>query len=155
MRACKFLTAFVFVGLASPVALAQPRGRLPILDTFQGTVANDKKPELKTTFVATEAEWRAVWAKVNPEGKPPKVDFAKHFLLVGGLQDAADPNRPSTWFFKDDKGVVSGFVTATLIGYKPSGRTVYRFYKVSREGVTGVRRFVPAQNRSVVDPLPK
>jgi hypothetical protein len=154
MCTCKFLTACVFVGVAGAVALAQPGEKLPILDTFQGTVANDKKPKLKTGFVATEKEWKEVWATVNPKEKLPEVDFAKHFLLVSG-QDAADPNRRSASVLKDDKGVVTVSETSTLIGFKPSDQTIYRFYKVSREGVTGVRRFDPAQKKSVVDLLPK
>jgi hypothetical protein len=154
MCTCKFLTACVLVGVAGTVALAQPGQRLPILDTFQGTVANDKKPEFKTGFVATEAEWKEAWAKVNPKEKLPEVDFAKHFLLVSP-RDAANPNRSSASVLKDDKGVATVSETSTLIGFKPSDQTIYRFYKVSREGVTGVRRFDPAQKKSVVDPLPK
>jgi hypothetical protein len=154
MCTCKFLAAWVLLGVAGAVALAQPGERLPILDTFRGTVANDKKPELKTGFVATEAKWKEVWAKVNPKEKRPEVDFAKHFLLVSA-QDAADPNRGGASVLKDDKGVVMVRETSTLIGFTPSDRTMYRFYKVSREGVTGVRRFDPAQKKSVVVPLPK
>jgi hypothetical protein len=154
MRACKFLTACVFVGVACAAALAKPGEKLPILATSQGTVANDKKPELKTGFIAAEADWKAVWAKVNPKEKLPAVDFAKHFLLVA-THDAADPNRRFVSVLKDDKGVVTLNVGSTLIGFKASDRTVYTFYKVSREGVTGVRRFDPAQKKAVVDPLPK
>src|SRR5262245_58793441 len=154
MCICKFLTAYVVLAIAGAVVLAQPGERLPILDTFQGTVANDKKPELKTGFVATEAKWKEAWAKVNPKAKLPAVDFAQHFLLVSA-QDAADPNRRSASVLKDDKGVVTVSEASTLIGFTPSDQTVYRFYKVSREGVTGVRRFEPAQKKSVVVPLPK
>ena len=152
MGTYKFLTACVFVVVAG--ALAQAEEQLPILDTYQGKVANDKKPELKTGFVATEATWKEVWAKVNPKEKRPGVDFTKHFLLVG-TQDAADPNRRSASVVKDDKGVVTVREISTLIGFKPSDRTIYRFYKVSREGVTGVRRFDPVQKKQLVDPLPK
>jgi hypothetical protein len=154
MWTCKFLAACVFVGVAGAEALAQPAEKLPILDTFQGTLANDKKPQLKTGFVATEAEWKEAWAKVKPKEKLPEVDFAKHFLLVS-TQDAADPNRSSISVLKDDKGVVTVSVTSTLIGFRASDETIYRFHKVSREGVTGVRRFDPAQKKSVVDLLPK
>lgn len=154
MRTYKFLTACVFVGVVGAVALAQPGEKLPILDTFQGKVANDKKPEFKTGFVATEANWKEVWAKVNPKEKLPEVDFAKQFLLVSA-QDAADPNRRSASVLKDDKGVVTVNEISTLIGFKPSDQTIYRFYKVSREGVTGVRRFDPEKKTAVVDPLPK
>jgi hypothetical protein len=154
MRTCQFLTACVFAGIAGAVALAQAGEKLPILDTFQGTVANDKKPELKTGFIAAEAGWKEVWAKVNPKEKLPAVDFAKHILLVS-TQDAADPNRRSASVLKDDKGVVRLIETSTLIGFKASDQTIYRFYKVSREGVTGVRRFDPAQKKAVIDPLPQ
>ena len=154
MRPCQCLTACVFVGVASTGALAQPGEKLPILATFQGTVTKDKKPELKTGFIAAEADWKAVWAKVNPKEKLPAVDFAKHFLLVS-TQDAADPNRRTASVVKDDKGVVTLSEVAPLIGYQPSDRTIYRFYKVSREGVTGVRHFELAQKKAVVDPLPK
>jgi hypothetical protein len=154
MRTCKFLTACVFLVVAGAVALAQPGEKLPILDKFQVTVANDKKPELKTNFVATEKEWKAVWEKVNPKEKLPEVDFAKHFLLVT-TQDAADPNKSSVSASKDDKGVITVSVISTLIGFKASDQTIYRFHKVSREGVTGVQRFDPAQKKMVVDPLPK
>jgi hypothetical protein len=136
------------------VALAQAGQKLPILETFQGTVANDKKPALKTDFIATEADWKVVWAKVNPKEKLPAVDFAKHFLLVN-MQDPADPNKRSFSIHKDDKGVVSLNGISTLIGFQASNQTTYRFLKVSRDGVTGVRRFDPAQNKMVVDPLPK
>jgi hypothetical protein len=144
----------VFAGITGAVALAQPGNKLPILDTFQGTVANEKKPDLKTGFIAAEADWKAVWARVNPKETPPAVDFTKHFLLVS-TQDAADPNRRGTSVVKDDKGVVSLREVSTLVGFRPSDRTIYRFHKVSREGVTGVRRFDPAQKKSVVDPLPR
>ena len=56
MRTCKFLTACVVVGAAAALAPAQGGEKLPILETFQGTVANDKKPELKTGFIAAEAD---------------------------------------------------------------------------------------------------
>ena len=154
MCTCKFLAAWVFLGVAGAVALAQPGERLPILDTFQGTVANDKKPALKTGFIASEAEWKEVWAKVNPKQKLPAVDFAKHFLLVT-TKDQADPNRSSISVLKDDKGVVRVSEISTLIGFKPSDQTIYRFHKVSRKGVTGVHRFDPAQAKVVIDPLPK
>jgi hypothetical protein len=154
MRTCKFVTACVLLGVAGAVALAQPGEKLPILDTFQVTVANDKKPTLKTGFIATEKEWEEVWAKVNPKEKLPAVDFAKHLLLVSP-QDAADPNRRSTSVVKDDKGTVMVSEISTLIGFQPSDRTIYRFHKVSREGVTGVGRFDPAQKKPVVEPLPK
>src|SRR5262245_4410105 len=113
MRICTFLIACLFVGVASAGALAQPGEKLPIQDTFQGTVANDKKPDLKTGFVAGEAEWKEVWAKVNPKEKLPTVDFAKHFLLVS-TQDPADPNRQNASVAKDDKGVVTLNVISTL-----------------------------------------
>jgi hypothetical protein len=154
MRICKFLTACVFVGVTGAVALAQPGEKLPILDTFQGTVANDKKPALKTGFIASEAEWKVVWEKVNPKEKLPAVDFTKHFLLVT-TKDAADPNKVSVAVLKDDKGVVQLSGISTLIGFTPSDQTIYRFYKVSREGVTGVRWFDPVQMKMVLDPLPK
>ncbi len=95
-------------------------------------------------------EWKEAWAKVNPKEKLPEVDFAKHFLLVSA-QDAADPNRRGASVLKDDKGVVTVSEISTLIGFKPSDQTIYHFYKVSREGVTGVRRFDPAQKKLVVD----
>ena len=154
MRTCKFLTAWLIVGVAGAVAAAQPREKLTVLDTFQGTVANDKKPALKTDFIASEAEWKEVWAKINPKEKLPAVDFAKHFLLVT-TKDPADPNKGGLSVFKDDKGVVNLTVISTLIGFQPSDQTTYRFHKVSREGVTGVLRFDPAQKKMVVDPLPK
>src|SRR5262249_1824791 len=112
------------------------------------------KPDLKTGFVATEADWKEAWAKVNPKVELPKVDFGKHFLLVNP-RDAADPNRSSVSILKDDKGVVTMSETFTLIGFKPSDRTVYRFYKVAREGLTAVRYFDPAKGKPVVNPLPK
>jgi hypothetical protein len=55
----------------------------------------------------------------------------------------------------EQEGVVTVRETSTLIGFTPSDRTLYLFYKVSREGVTGVRRFDPAQKKSVVVRLPK
>ncbi len=67
MRTCKFLTACVLMGVAGAVALAQPGEKLPILDQFQGTVANDKKPEFKTGFVATE--WDASQFRREPDGE--------------------------------------------------------------------------------------
>ena len=136
------------------LAQREAPGRMPILDTFQGTVANDKRPEVKNVFVATAAGWKDVWAKVNPKEKLPDVDFTRHFLLIS-RQDAADPNRRTTSIFRDDDGVVTLEEMSTLIGYESSDRTVYRFYKVSREGVTGVRSFDPAKGKPVVDPLPK
>ena len=151
----QFLTACVLLGVAGAAAPAEP-AELPILDTFQGTVANDKKPAVNAGFIATEAKWKATWAKVNPKEKRPRVDFTRHFLLVSA-HDAADPNRrsASASVLKDDKGVVTLGGVCTLIGFEPSDRTTYRFYKVSRAGVTGVRRFDPARNKSVVVPLPK
>src|SRR5262245_60050788 len=116
MRTCNILTVGVLLGVAGPLALAEPRGKLSILDTFEGTVDNDHKPELKTSFIAAEADWKKVWAKVNPKAKLPAVDFAKHLLLVS-TQDAADPNRRNASVVKDDKGVVTLTETATLIGY--------------------------------------
>jgi hypothetical protein len=154
MRACRILTVCVFVGIASAQAPAQPGRQVPILETFQGTVANATKPELKTGFIAAEADWQAVWARVSPKEKPPAIDFTKHFLLVS-TQDAADPNRRRASAVKDDKGVVTLTEVSTLIGFEASDRTIYRFHKVSREGVTGVRRFDAAQKKPVVDPLPK
>jgi Protein of unknown function (DUF3592) len=154
MYTCKFLAACVFVGVAGAVALAQPGERVPVLDQFEGTAAKDKKPDLKTGFVATEADWKEAWEKVNPKAKLPKVDFAKHVLLVTE-RDAADPNRRSVSVLKDDKGTVKLSEVSTLIGFKPSDQTTYRFYKVSREGVTAVRYFDPAKQEWVVNPLPK
>src|SRR5262245_51922927 len=116
MSTGKFLTACVFVGVAGAVALARGGERLPILDTYEGTAANDKKPDLKTGFVATEAKWKETWAKVNPKQKLPKVDFAKHFLLVIE-RDAADPNRCIVSLLKDAKGVVSMTATFTCIAF--------------------------------------
>lgn len=155
MRFCKFLSAWVFVAVSGVVALAQPGGdKLAILETYQGTVANDKKPELKTGFIATEAEWKDVWAKVNPKDKLPTVDFMKHMLLIT-TKDPADPNKGSISVVKDDKGVLKIMQISTLIGFQPSGQTAYSFHKVAREGVTGVQRFDAAQKKMVVDPLPK
>ncbi|HKB38370.1 MAG TPA: hypothetical protein VKD72_18145 [Gemmataceae bacterium] len=154
MSSYKFLSACVLVGVAGALALAQPGEKLPILETFQGKVANDKKPKLKTGFLAAEADWKAVWARVNPREKLPAVDFTKHFLLIS-TQDAADPNRRGASAVKDDKGIVTLNEVSTLIGFEPSEQTIYRFYKVSRAGVTGLRRFDPAQKKVVVDPLPK
>lgn len=154
MRTCKFLTACVFVGVATSLALAQPREQLPILDKFEGTVANDKKPDLNTGFVATEARWKEVWAKVNPKEKLPAVDFTKHFLLVME-RDAVDPNRSSVSVLKDKKGAVTVGGISTLIGFKPSDQTKYCFFKVSREGVTAVRYFDPTKQNWVVNSLPK
>jgi hypothetical protein len=151
----KFLAACVFVCVAGAVALAQGGERVPILDTYEGTAANDKKPDLKTGFVATEAKWKETWAKVNPKQKLPKVDFARHFLLLVEQRDAADPNRCIISVHKDDKGVVSVSATCTCIGFQPSDRTTYRFYRVSRKGVTGVGRFDPEKNKVVIEPLPK
>jgi hypothetical protein len=136
------------------MALGQAGEKLAILETYQGTVANDKKPALKTGFIATEADWKNVWAKVNPKEKLPAVDFAKHFLLVT-MQDPADPNKRSMSVLKDDKGIVTVNEISTLIGFQASGQTTYRFHKVSREGVTAVSRFDPAKMKMVVDPLPK
>jgi hypothetical protein len=116
----------------------QPGAELPILDTWQGKVANDNKPELKTGFIGTEAQWKEVWAKVNPKDKLPEVDFTKYLLLVS-MQDAADPNRSSAWITKDDQGMVTLLIIATDIGWlEASDQTIYRFYKVSSEGVIGV-----------------
>jgi hypothetical protein len=154
MRTYSYLTACLFVGVAGAMALAQPGQNLPILDTLQVTVANDNKPALKTGFIASEAEWKTVWAKVNPKEKLPAVDFAKHLLLVT-TKDSADPNKGSISVLKDDKGVVRVNEISTLIGFDPSNQTIYRFHKVSREGVTGVLRFDLAQKKMVVDPLPK
>lgn len=147
----KFLTACVFLAAAS---VAQAGEKLPIVATFQGAVANDKKPDLKTGFVAAEADWKAVWAKVNPKEKLPAVDFDKHLLLVL-TQDPADPNKSSVSVVKDGKGIVTVNMMSTLIGFMPSDHTIYRFHKVSRAGVTGVRRFDPAAMKMVVEPLPK
>jgi hypothetical protein len=157
MGACKFLTAWVFVGVAAAVALAQPRRpgeRVPVLDTFEGTVANDRKPDLKSGFVATEAKWKEVWAKVNPKVKRPEVDFARHFLVILE-RDAADPNRSSALLFKNKKGTVTVDQMSTLIGFEASNQTTFRFYKVWRAGVTAVRHFDPAKEKWVVNPLPK
>src|SRR5262245_14779100 len=154
MSTCKFLTAWVFVGVAGAVTLAQPERRLPILGTFEGTVANEKKPDLNTGFVATEAKWKDVWEKVNPKEKLPKVDFTKHFLLVMD-RDAVDPNRTNVEVLRDKKGTVGLGGFSTLIGFEPSNQTKYSFFKVSREGVTAVRYFDPAQQKWVVNPLPK
>lgn len=140
MRTRMLLIACVLIGVASHAALAQPGEELPILGTFQGTVANDKKPALKIGFIAAEADWKEVWAKVNPKEKLPDVDFARHFLLVE-MRDAADPNRSTASVVKDEEGVVTMTVVSTLIGFEASDRTIYRFHKVSREGVTGVMRF--------------
>jgi hypothetical protein len=154
MRTCSYLAACLFVGVACAVALAQPENNLSILDTLQVTVADDKKPALKTSFIASEAEWKMVWNKVNPNEKPPAVDFAKHFLLVT-LKNQADPNKSGVSVLKDGNGVVRVNEISTLIGFKASMQTIYRFHKVSREGVTGVLRFDPMQKKMVVDPLPK
>ncbi len=151
MYTCRLLAVLVFVGVAGVPARAEEK--LPILETYQGKVANDKKPELKTHFVATEATWKDAWGKINPKEKLPEIDFTKQFLLVS-MQDAADPNRRSTSVVKDDKGVVTIREISTLIGFQSSNETIYRFYKVSRAGVTGVRRFDPVQKKTVVDPLP-
>jgi hypothetical protein len=154
MRTCLFLFASVWLGNAASTALAQPGEELPILETFQGAAAKDKQPELKTGFVAAEGDWKEIWAKVNQQEKLPEVDFGKHFLLVE-RQDAADPNRRSAAVAKDEEGIVTVTIHSTLIGFESSDRTIYRFHKVSREGVTGVKRFDAKQKKRVVDPLPK
>lgn len=154
MSACKLVTACLLMGLSGILGLAQAGEKLPVLETFKGTVTNDKKPDLKTGFIATEADWKAAWGKINPEGKAPAVDFAKHFLLVSS-HDAADPNRRFVNLVKDAKGILSVTIGSTLIGFEPSNQTVFEFYKVSREGVTGVRRFDPVTMKMVVEPLSK
>ncbi|HEY1189509.1 MAG TPA: hypothetical protein VGE74_17825 [Gemmata sp.] len=154
MRVCMSLVACAVFGAAGTVAIAQQATKVPILETYKGTVANTTKPELKTHFIASEDDWKTVWTKINPKAKLPAVDFSKHLLLVT-QQDAADPNRSNLSVTKDDKGVVGYIVSSTLIGFEASDRTTYQFYKVSREGVTGVRRYDGAQKKTVVDPLPK
>jgi hypothetical protein len=148
-----FLVVCVLVFVTSFAALAQPPGeKLPILETYLATVDNDKQPESKTGFIAAETEWKEVWAKVSSK-KLPEVDFGKHLLLIG-RQDAADPNRRSASVVKDEEGVVTLSIVTTLIGFESSDRTIFTFYKVSREGVTGVRRFDAKQKKMVVEPLP-
>lgn len=149
-----FLAACVVVGFAGVAAAAEPGKRVPVLETFGGTAAADKKPDLKTGFIAAEEKWKEVWEKVGGKEKLPKVDFAKHILLVTE-KDAADPNRGSATVSKDDKGAVTVNMISTLIGFEPSGQTKYTFHKVSREGVTAVRRFDPAAMKMVSEPLPK
>jgi hypothetical protein len=156
MSTFKFLTACVFVAVAGEVAPAQPGEKSLILDTFQGTVAKDQRPELKTGWIATEADWKEVRAKFNPKEKLPAVDFTKHFLLVA-THDAADPNRRAPTVLKDDKGVVTLSVKfpERRLGFTASDRIVYTFYKVSREGVTGVLRPTGVFDKTLVEPLPK
>lgn len=152
-RTSNFLAVCVFVGVAG-VAAAQKGERVPVLETFGGTAAADKKPDLKGGFIATEAKWKEVWEKLKAKEEMPKVDFAKHILLVTE-KDAADPNRGSVTVVKDDKGAVTVNMISTLIGFQPSGQTKYTFHKVSREGITAVRRFDPQAKKWVNEPLPK
>ncbi len=154
MRVCQLLSACLWAAVAGAVAVAQPGDKLPIQETYKGTVDNDKKPELKAGYIATAAEWKEVWAKVNPKDKLPAVDFMKDILLIT-MKDAADPNKGSVSVAKDDKGVLKVLQISTKIGFQPSTQTTYSFHKVSRDGVTGVERFDPAQKKMVVDPLPK
>lgn len=154
MYTYRALIAAVLVGATGGVAPAQPGASVTILETFEGTAKNDKKPDLKGGFIATQAKWKEAWGKVNPKAKLPKVDFTKHFLLVY-QQDAADPNRIGASVVKDAKGVVSMRVISTLIGFRGSDTTKYRFYKVSREGVAGVRSYDGAKGAAVDTPLPK
>ena len=154
MRTCIFLVACASISIANTQALAELGEELPILETFLGFVDNDKKPELRFRFIADKSEWKKVWEKINEDQELPEIDFSKHFLLFS-LQDAADPNRQSMSVVKDDKGVVTATVTSTLIGFESSDRTIFRFYKISREGVTGVGRYDRERRKLVVDPLPK
>src|SRR5262249_45456682 len=90
-------------------------------------------------IIATQAEWQVVWAKVNPTDKLPEVDFTKQFLVLS-MQDAADPDPGSAFISisKDDKGIIAVNWCSWQMEYAPSDKTIYRFYKVSREGATGV-----------------
>ena len=154
MRTVKFLTAFLFVAVTAAVTFAQPGEKVAIVETYKGTVPNNKKPDIKTGFVATEGEWAAVWALVNPNEKQPAVDFTKHILLVS-TQDAADPNKTNASVVKDKKGTAYVSVITTLIGFENSDKTIYRFHKVSRDGITGVRYHAPGKKGPEVHPLPK
>jgi hypothetical protein len=150
----KSLAALVLLGVACSVALAQRGTELTVVETFAGSAKNDKKPDLKGGFIATQAKWKEAWKKVNPKAKLPKVDFTKHILLVSE-QDTADPNRSSVTVVKDAKGTVSLSIFSTLIGFTPSGTTKYTFHKVDRKGLTGVNQYDTAKGAMVVTPLPK
>jgi hypothetical protein len=154
MNLLRLLTAFVLMCAIGAGAAAQSEKQMTILKTFQITVANDKKPELKTGFIATERDWKRIWAHLNPIEELPAIDFTEHFLLVG-TQDAADPNQQNTVVLKDDEGVVLLSGETTLIGFEPSDQTIYRFHKLTRAGVTGIRRGTPVRGEYPVDPLPK
>ncbi len=136
-------------------AKAQRAEKLPILAKHNATVEKAKAPKLKNQgFVATEKKWKAVWKKLAPKAKAPKVDFSKQFVLVI-VRDAADPNRMGVTIQKNNDGVVSILAFSTLIGFEPSTMNKYQFYVVSREGVKGVRRYDRKLRKQVVDPLPK
>jgi hypothetical protein len=154
MCGCKFLIVCVIVAAFGAVAMDERGEELPILDTFQATVGKDTKLAIPTGFIATEANWKEVWAKVQPKEKLPAVDFARHFLLIS-TQDRADPNRQRVSVRKNEEGTVTVNVISTLIGFESSEETIYRFHKVSREGVTGIGRFDAVQKKLVVDLLPK
>lgn len=154
MRTCLIAVAGVLLSAASLLAWAQTEEKLVIAETYEGTVGKEDRPALKTGFVADEIAWKKVWLQVNAKEKLPEVDFTRDFLLIS-TQDAADPNRRSTSVVKDEKGVVAVEEISTLIGFDPSDQTIYRFHKVPRAGVTGVRRFDAETKKAVVDPLTK
>ena len=153
MRLTMILAAIVL--FVAPVdAFAQRPNGLKILGKYEGTVDKDKQPKLKTSFIATNKDWKRVWGTISPKGAMPKVDFSKHFLLVSS-HDAADPNKRRVFASKDPKGVVKLLIASTRIGFRPSNRATFTFYKVERAGVTGINRYDRAKGKSVIDPLPK
>ena len=77
------------------------------------------------------------------------------YILLVSTQDAADPNKTNASVVKDKKGTAFVSIITTLIGFEASDNTIYRFHKVSRDGITGVRYHAPGKKGPEVHPLPK
>ena len=148
------LLVATFFAITSMAGAQQQQEKLNIVQTYKMTISNDKKPKLKTDYIADAEEWNRVYRVFSAEGKIPQVDFTKHFVVVS-THDKADPNRRGVTIVKNAKGTVAVRIISTLIGFQPSNETVYTFYVVPRAGVTGVERYDRETKKNVVDPFPK
>ena len=123
--------AFLLAGTAlaaGPVKIVQTwSGRMPL-----------EIPPLVQSSVSSHDEWNSVWATCQRKGAAPKVDFAKHLVLVA-------VRRSSVVRFQDVKLDNGNLVTNVVAAPDVPGHMTCAFALVSRAGVTKVNGAAPGK----------
>jgi hypothetical protein len=98
---------------ATPSAPSSPAGAAPARQLEAGAPANGNDAALGKT-ARTDAEWKALYASVNPDKAPPTVDFTKEMVVAvfaGAKSDAGYEVAVTDVGYGADKVAVSYAVT--------------------------------------------